>query len=372
MESIPLNQPASRTSARGRVSTGATFFLGLIVFFAGCDRQDTGAARAAMLDLRRSESAPRLAYERSFTVEENEAVVNVHPSLVVDPRGGVLVVDVGESQIRRYDPDGRLLWHAGRRGQGPGEFMSATVVGRMPSGDVVAGERNGRLTFFDSAGQRVLRTVETRLSQVEEMVVVDDSTLLLSGVGPAGITGPRLHLWSTRRDTFAHRFFAPFPHQRNRAAASVAGYVEAAVRDGVIAAVFASSDTVYFFALDGRSAGQVPLRSAHFRPAPAQEPGRTITNPRERAEWVSAFDFVADVAWLPDGSLLVGYQSVDADRALSRRWHLLGMTRDGRRTFESRDYARLLGTDPRNGDVYLVDRSAEAPNQWSVARVPPS
>lgn len=367
MESTPPHPP----SARFRASTGATFFL-LLAACAGCDRADTSAARASVLTIGRSQSVPRLAYARSFTVEENDAVVNVNPSLIVDPRGGFLVVDVGESQIRRYEDDGRLLWHAGQRGQGPGEFMSATVVGRMPSGDVVAGERNGRLTFFDSAGRRVLRTAETRLSQMEEMVVVDDTTLLLSGVGPGGIAGPRLHLWSTARDTLTASFFSPFSHQRNRAAASVAGYVQAAVRNGAIATVFASSDTVYFFTLDGRSDGQVPLRSAHFRPAPAQEPERTITNPRERAEWVSAFDFVADVAWLPDGSLLVGYQSVDADRALTRRWHLLGMTRDGRRTFESRDYARLLGTDPRSGDVYLVDPSSEAPNQWSVARVPPS
>jgi hypothetical protein len=312
----------------------------------------------------------RLRYEDWFSVDENDQVVNVSPTLVRD-RDGLLVVDVAESQIRRYSSRGKLLWYAGRRGRGPGEFTSVTVVGRLPSGLVVAGERGGRLTFFDSTGQALVRTVETRLAQLEEMVVLDDSTLLLSGVGKAGIPGPRLHLWSIPRDTVRASFFAPFPGQRNRAAASLAGYTRAAVRNGTVAAVFGASDTIYFYQLpDGSPAGQVPIPSEQFRPAPEREPGRTITDPRARAEWVSAFDLMADVSWLPDGSLMVAYQSVDGDRALTRRWHLLGMTRDGRRTFEFRNFSRLVGTDPESGRAYLVDRKATEPNQWSVARLP--
>jgi hypothetical protein len=339
---------------------------------ASCDRGGAATARMAIsLDAPSRKDAPaRLPYLYGITVEENDAVVNVNPSLVPDPWGGFLVVDVSESQIRRYSEDGGLLWHAGRRGQGPGEFTAPVGVGRLPAGRVVAAERNGRLTFFDSTGSTVDRTVETRIAQVAEMVVVDDSTLLLSGIGRGGAAGPRLHLWNVGRDTLLRSFFAPFPNQRNRAAATVAGYTEAAVRNDTVAAVFAASDTVYLFTLDGRPAGQLPLASAHFRPAPEREPGRTITHPVERAQWVSTFDFTAEVGWLPDGSLLVAYQSIDADRALTRRWHLLGMTRRGERTFEYRDFSRLLGVDARSGLVYLVDPSAEAPNEWRVARLP--
>lgn len=319
-----------------------------------------------------AEPDTRISYLRSFQVDENDEVVNVTPTLVVDPRGGLLVADPSESQIRRYTDGGKLLWHAGRRGRGPGEFTAVNAVGRLPSGQVVAGERSGRLTFFDSTGQALIRTMETRLMQMEEMVVVNDSTLLLSGVGPAGMAGPRLHLWSTARDTVVHSFFAPFSRQRNPAVAQLAGYTEAAVRGDTIAAVFGASDTVYLFTVEGRPAGQFPIPSSSFRPAPHEPPSRTITNPVERAQWISTFDVVADVAWLPDGSLLVAYQSIDGDRALTRRWHLLGVARDGRRRFEYRNFSLLLGTDPRSGLVYLVDRDAEAPNQWNVARVPQS
>lgn len=371
MQSVPPKPRARHPFRRACIRTGATILL--VVGSAACDDTDTAKMHAGMIlgrPARAADDDARLAYRQRIPVQETDAVVNVNPALVPDPRGGLLVVDVSESQVRRYGEDGTLLWHAGRRGQGPGELTSPTAVGRMPTGEVVVADRGGRLTFYDSAGARTVRTAETRLSHLEELVVMDDSTLLLSGVGDGGTAGPRLHLWNTVRDTIAHSFFAPFPHQRNRVAASVAGYVEAAVRGDTVAAVFAASDTVYFFSRAGRALDQVPLRSAHFRPAPEREPGRTITNPVQRARWVSAFDFVADVEWLPDGTLLVAYQSLDADRALTRTWHLLGMTPSGDRTFEYRGFSRLLGTDSGRGLVYLVDQAADAPNEWAVARLP--
>ena len=40
--------------------------------------------------------ASRIAYLRSFQVDENDEVVNVTPIVVPDPRGGLLVVDPSE------------------------------------------------------------------------------------------------------------------------------------------------------------------------------------------------------------------------------------------------------------------------------------
>jgi hypothetical protein len=308
---------------------------------------------------------------RSFDVEENDAVVNVTPRLRMDPLGGLLVTDEGESQIRRYSPEGKLLWFAGRRGQGPGEFTALVGAARMTSGEVVAVDRHGRLTFFDAEARGVTRTVDTGLLRITDLEVVDDSTLLLAGVGRLGDEGPRLHVWSIHRNALKRSFFAPKARQRNSVAATTMGYVMTALRGDTVAATFASSDTVYFHTLDGRDAGRVALRSESFRRVPDEEPGRTITNPRERAAWLGAFDTVADVDWLPDGALLVAYQSIDAGQAMRRSWHLLAQDRAGVRRFESRNVSSLIvGTDPEGRMVFFVPHQSDAPNRWTVARLP--
>jgi hypothetical protein len=145
----------------------------------------------------------------------------------------------------------------------------------------------------------------------------------------------------------------------------------AAVRGDTVVSTFASSDTLYFHTLDGRDAGQVALNSEKFRRVPRDGPGRTLTNPREQAEWLSAMDFVAGVDWLPDGAVLVAYQGIEASQAMRRNWHLLAQDRAGVRRWESRNVSsQVLGTDPGNRTVFFVPPEAEAPNRWTVARLP--
>ncbi|HZG41461.1 MAG TPA: hypothetical protein VEY93_00780, partial [Longimicrobium sp.] len=188
----------------------------------GCDRLSRSPETANV-------SAPAtgaaLRQVRSFEVEENDAVVNVIPQLRRDPRGGFLVADRSEEQIRRYSPEGKLLWFAGRRGAGPGEFTSLVSVTRLPSGEILTITRSGRLTFFDAEGRRVTRTAETQLLRITDFEVVDDSTLLLAGVGRLGDAGPRLHVWSIPGNAVKRSFFAPSGRQRNKTAALTMGYV---------------------------------------------------------------------------------------------------------------------------------------------------
>jgi hypothetical protein len=82
-------------------------------------------------------------------------------------------------------------------------------------------------------------------------------------------------------------------------------------------------------------------------------------------------DFVAGVDWLPDGAVLVAYQSIEASQARRRNWHLLAQDRAGVPRWESRNVSsQVLGTDPGNRTVFFVPPEAEAPNRWTVARLP--
>src|SRR5829696_4424938 len=85
------------------------------------------APRAAPPSLETAEAGaergldPVVRWGRDITLEENDAVMNVGVHMALDPSGGFLVADQAENQIRRYDRNGKLLDHFGRKGEGPGE-----------------------------------------------------------------------------------------------------------------------------------------------------------------------------------------------------------------------------------------------------------
>ena len=136
----------------------------VLVVAAGCgasDKSQPPAGRVWALD-------EVVAWERRFDLEEQADALIVLPAVAIDPLGGFLVADQREAQVRRYSSDGRLLWFTGRRGGGPGEFYVPSAAARLPSGQIVAIDRNGRLTTFDSAGSRVLGTAETRITAGRE------------------------------------------------------------------------------------------------------------------------------------------------------------------------------------------------------------
>ena len=312
-----------------------------------------------------------VAWQGELGLEENEEVINVTPTVTVDPRGGFLVADEREGQLRRYGTDGRLRWRAGTRGSGPGEYRSVARAIRLRDGGILAADRHRRMTVYDSAGT-LRRTMETPFHHVEDLEPVSDSLVLVTGLlGRTGVAGPRLHVWDPVRNRVVRSFFRPFARQANPTAATIAGWSMAAVRGDTIAAIFALSDTIYLFSPAGRALGTVPLRFRRFRHVGGATP-EGGSDPVRRARWLGTFDLVQNVHWLPDGRLLVAYQSLRPDEALTRVWHLFATDRAGRAVFESRDVPRLLTVDDRDGSLYFVSPGSGTPNRWSVARLRPS
>jgi hypothetical protein len=305
---------------------------------------------------------------RDITLEENDEVVNVIPHMALDPRGGFLVADQAENQIRRYDRNGRLLGHFARKGEGPGEF--SVLIGALPlrSGGVLALNAFERGAVFDSAG-RVARTFHLPMESLYEARLLSDTLLLLGGAVPQGTQSPdrpRLHLWNLARGTMVRSFFVP--RVRGRAhdlAASTVGIVSMDVRGDTVAAAFAISDTVYFFNLKGEALRKVPIPFRHFRPVSERRriPGSDDDIVAAR-EWVGTFSFICDVFWLRDGTLLVQYQ----DRVGTEpHWRLLGMTAQGKPLFEEVDTPYLIRADPGTDVLYFRKPGALTPNVWTQA-----
>ncbi|HEU0014137.1 MAG TPA: hypothetical protein VFQ45_10660 [Longimicrobium sp.] len=332
----------------------------LLCLLSACGRAEAGGADAGFDDVFNRGATLRLA--------ETPEVINVGIEVAPDPRGGFLVADALEGQVRSYAADGALRWHAGRKGAGPGEFRSVVRAVRLRSGQVLATDWNDRFTLYDSAGSAPPATVQTPFKHVEDLEVVDDSTVLVSALLELKTHGPRLHLWNLRRNRVAHSFFAPSRGTPNETAAHMAGWVKAALRGDTIAAVFSLADTVHFFTLDGLRLGAEPIPFRHFRPvAPKMPSGAAVASPVERARWLASFDLVNNVSWLPDGRLVFTYQSMVAEQGLTRRWHLLGMRRGGPALFELRDVPRLMAVDDVRGALYFMTPGSETPNQWTVA-----
>jgi hypothetical protein len=343
----------------------AAYVALLGVHFCACARasgDSAGAARDGATPL-----GSHVSWTRSITLQENRNVVNVLIRAVADSSGGFLVSDEQEDQIRRYDSSGRLYTAFGRRGSGPGEFTYLTAAGRLPSGGVVAVDAMSRGALFDRAG-RVVRTFRVPVGPVKFAMPVGDTLLLLGGTladPRGGDPDARLHLWDLRSGRLLRSFLPVRPRTgAHRFAANTAGLIGADVRGDTIAAVFALSDTVYLFDLQGRRLGAVPITARglrRFDPA-IRLPRMDLVSARE---WFARFSLVCDVFWLRDG-FLVQYQ----DRVgVEPRWRLARMSRDGRTRWESADTPHLLAVDRATETLWFVHPGSPTPNVWSAARL---
>jgi hypothetical protein len=311
-----------------------------------------------------------VAWGRTVALEENDDVVNVLIRANLDPRGGFLVADEQESQVRRYDPGGRLLFTFGRRGAGPREFTGLNRAFRLSSGDLVAVDAFSHGAVFDSAGAALRRTFRVPVSPVKTAYLLNDSLLLLGGLRADARDGgdpeARFHLWNLRANRLAGSFFPVHgTTESHRFAANTAGLLGASVRGDTLAAVFALSDTVYLFDFAGHRLGTVPLRAEglrRFDPA-MRPPHMDMVSARE---WFGRFSLVSDVYWLRDGSFVVQYQ----DRVgVEPQWRLVHLARDGRRLFESKDTPYLVAVDPATDTLWFVRPGSPTPNAWASARL---
>ena len=71
-------------------------------------------------------------------------------------RGGFITADWGDFSVREVSVSGNLLWRAGRRGLGPGEFQSILDLEVDRDGQVrILDPRNRRITLLDGTGSLI-------------------------------------------------------------------------------------------------------------------------------------------------------------------------------------------------------------------------
>lgn len=315
-----------------------------------------------------SDLAGVVAWGVPVEMEENDRVINVSPHVTVDPRGGYLVADRREAQVRRYREDGRLRRVTGRKGSGAGEFRSLSSVSRMRDGRLVAAEMGGKLSVFDPAGERLLATRMAPVAPLYDAEVLDARHLLVAGrrVGTGGTS--LVHVVDAETGAITRSFFGIPRHDVRLAAGyAFAGTADAVARGDTVAAVFALSDSIYLFDTTGRELGRVTIPFEHFRRLTRPMPISGATVDAFRA-WGETFSAISQLYWLRDGSFLVQYYDM---RGVEPQWRLLHMDRSGRRLFERLDTPRLLAAGGPADELVFVHPSADAPNVWVSARLRP-
>jgi hypothetical protein len=106
------------------------------------------------------EPSRELASERRYLVpdlvigsydEENYSLSAV-ASLTVDPLGRIYVLEERPPEVRVYEPGGAFVRTLGRRGEGPGEFLTAGGLGWLGDTLWIQDGANFRVTLFDTSG----------------------------------------------------------------------------------------------------------------------------------------------------------------------------------------------------------------------------
>lgn len=240
--------------------TKATLFLALIC---ACGERAGDAARGPeRLD-------QVIVWDGALSLEETPEVVNVAPRVSVDPRGGYLVADMKEFQVRRYADRGRLEGYFGARGGGPGAFTTPPVVAvRLDDGAIAVGDFAGGLSLFDSLGHGVRSTARSAVLPLYAIVPLPTAgRLLLIGRGREEQGYPLLHLWDRETNLVQRSFFpAPAVTPAVGDALWVAAHAHGSRHDSTVAVVFSADPRIHFFGLDGSARGSVPIPFAHFRP----------------------------------------------------------------------------------------------------------
>jgi hypothetical protein len=318
-------------------------------------------------------SSPRLqdyvSIDRTISFPESPASSALE--VYFDQAPGFLVADgtPTQPQIRAYDQDARLLWAVGQSGPGPREFQRLRSVVRNSSGDVIALDNAGRVSLWDRNG-KWKQTYTTELTPTYNSVLINDSTLLISGRINGGSRSPLLHLFDLRRGRLTRSFFDVPPHPaRFDDAYMFSGWANAAKLGGdTLGVIFALSDTLYLYRTNGTPISQRPLDLRYF--LPLTEPGPRDDSPAAEVAWRSSYSRITQVFHAPDHSIYIQYGNF---RGRERVWGLsrFEFTPQGTldRTFEVPDAIRLLAISPRDGNLYFMNPESLEMVSWSVGHL---
>jgi DNA-binding beta-propeller fold protein YncE len=99
--------------------------------------------------------------------------------VTVDPSGQIYVTDAMDYSLKKFDADGRLLQKAGRKGQGPGEFLAPRLLVRSENHLFVTDQSIPGIQVFDFS-LRFVRRIPVKIPIGDVFVLSDEKIAVVA------------------------------------------------------------------------------------------------------------------------------------------------------------------------------------------------
>lgn len=295
----------------------------------------------------------------SLVLEESEAVVTVFPTVSLDPRGGFIVADSREDQVRVYSRQGEL-----EQVYGAGTTRASSIdrpqrAKRLPNGDILVVNLVGPLTLIPDDPGQTPTSIPSTLRTARDLQVLNEREVLVVGTDSAPPSAT-LFILDVPGRQYLRNFFPP-PSHLDKGITTTFSSVRTAHRGDRLAVVHMLSDTLVFLDHYGVELSKVRIPIDPFV-APIGPPSQaeTMAGPRE---WLRQFTHVQDVFWIEDDQLIVQWQKL-TDLGIDRG--IVQMDTTGSRVWAIAPAPRLVAV--RGDEFFFLDPEAEAPNRWLVAK----
>lgn len=243
----------------------------------------------------------------SIVLEQRPDAPIVRVSGLARRNDGVLALaDVSEGNVKLFTPDGRLRRIVGRKGRGPGEFVSPRHPAFMPDGRLlVVDGQLGRLTRFSADGELEHTVALEAGFPVMGFHLLPDGRYAVSA--PSSSKGRMIHLVDTSGRTVDGFISNQQTRPRIEPDLDVWGYLAGVffAGDGAnLAVAFSLSDSLWLVdATTGASSAVRLMVPGYLQPSP---PKARIGSPQDISAWSGSFHTTSKVL-LSEELLLVPF-----------------------------------------------------------------
>jgi hypothetical protein len=344
---------------RYRRKAGASLLIAatMIVGSCGDGSAESDAANALFTYQGKSEKFDEIFRRNGpLTLSESKDVLNVAPEITLD--GDVVwASDPEETQVRKYNRQGELIFAFGKRGQGPGELdqpIQAVPLG----GDTLLVLDRGQIpqmVLYDTAGDtaRFIGSVNrpTEVRDVHMLAKLSDGRFAVAagwqslrvpmGVDIGEITEIREGAGSRFVGAFSELSLARgVPSELVRTYMAFAQTVVGA-RDSLLFVAAMMQDTITVYNVNSDAQRSFALPTQNFRPFIPYPDNAALMSVRE---WRAAFSVIDKIFAVSDSVLVVQFADIDIHNRQTL-FTLVGVDFDGRRLIEINGVPRLLAWD---------------------------